>query len=49
MMIQSPHKMIDSMLKIINDYLNRHFGEGSLSAKDVFIMSRYMHIYLSAL
>ena len=49
MMMSSPHKMIDNMLKIINDYLNKHFGEGTLSAKDVFIISRYMHIYLSAL
>ena len=48
-MMQSPHKMIDNMLDVINDYFNRHFGEGTLDAKDVFFISRYMHIYLSAL
>ena len=49
MMNDTPHMMIDNMLAIMNGFFNSHYGEGVLSPKDVFIISRYMHIYLSAL
>ena len=49
MMMDTPHRMIDNLLTIMNGFFDRHYGEGKLTAKDLFIISRYMHIFLCAL
>ncbi len=49
MMMDTPHRMIDNLLTVMNGFFDRHYGDEKLTAKDLFIISRYMHIFLCAM